>query len=246
MSSFATEDIALALDRGEMTPFFQPQIDLETGQIIAAEALSRWMRAGELVMPSDYIEIAERSGVICDIDLRMMRLAIESATRWRARGIDVGLSINVSIVTLSASAWARELLDHVADSGMPAELVTVEVTESRRVSEFENVVGELDALAKRGVAISIDDFGAGYADAHSLEMISASELKLDRSLLQGDLPPAAAAARLAHDRGLRLVAEGVETAEHEQRAVDLGCHRAQGFHFSPAVPSREFAELASQ
>lgn len=249
MKGYTAEEIAEGLGRGEILAYFQPQIDVTSGAIVAAEALSRWRHPTDgLVFPDEYIPTAERVGLIADIDRRMLALACEHVREWDAAGMPVGVSVNVSASRVAAGGLREQLLDCVEATGIDPGRLTVEITESQAITAVDGARELLSSLVEHGFGVSIDDFGTGHADAALLEVIPATEIKIDRSLMQQEDPAdAASAAALAHERGLRLVAEGVATLQQWRLASDLGCHRVQGFLVAEALtPTRMLQVLTAR
>lgn len=242
---YTEDEIVLAVRRDQIAAYFQPQVDIHSGAIVAAEALSRWLHpdAG-LLLPGEYVPVAESGGSIVDLDRRMLALACRHAREWSRIDDTIEFSVNVSAARVEAGGLVADVLQRLEASEIAPELLTIEITESQALSEVPAAAGILAELISAGVGVSIDDYGSGHADAALLDRIPATELKIDRSLLERhDATEAAAAARLAHERGLRLVAEGVSTPARWALARELGCHRAQGFLFAEPIPAAEFLEM---
>ncbi|MEV4689089.1 EAL domain-containing protein [Microbacterium sp. LWH3-1.2] len=235
--------LAHALDRSEITAWFQPQIDLVTHRVVAVEALCRWTHPDwGPVGPNEFIPIAEEDGMIGEIGRYMATQAIAVMSRW---GIDV--SVNVSPTQLQDSAfstWLGRLVDRISH---PARRLTLEITEGRRIGNVSAVVGRLDRLRAMGLGIALDDFGAGQASLTQLKRLHATELKIDRALVADESPSAertmGAAITVAHDAGIRVVAEGIETTRHLEKATSLGCDRGQGYLFARPMPRRQLDAL---
>lgn len=250
-SSIPEDELAGELRRafasGELTAFFQPLYDLKTGRVVALEALCRWKHpAHGLLLPDRFIQVAEHHGLIADLGRVMLEESGRRAAEWHRRGVHVGLSINVSPSELRPE-FADEVLSRLAELGLPAGTVTVEITESPQLSESHEEHLTLQKLLEGGVGIAIDDFGAGHTSLTSITRVPFTEVKIDRSLMQADSPGAdelvAECVEIARQRSAIVVAEGVETAEHLERALRWGCDRAQGFYFAPALPAEELEPL---
>lgn len=218
-----------ALERGELSAWFQPQFDLLTGDLVGAEALCRWQhpRLGA-VAPSDFIPVAEEDGSIDQIGRFM---ADEALSAMRAWGIDI--SVNVSPAQLVGSDftdWLEHQLRLVRGSD---RRLTIEITEGLHLDGVPAMVARLDRLRAAGLGIAIDDFGSGQASLTQLKRLHATELKIDRALVADDSPRAsetiADAVAVAHGAGVRVVAEGIETGPQLDRASRLGCDRGQGY-----------------
>jgi PAS domain S-box-containing protein len=245
--------LPLALERGELSVAFQPEVDASTHRIVGLEALARWHHPvlGE-VPPVRFIPVAEEIGLIADIGHFILRSAVAQAARWRSEGLgDVRVAVNVSAHQL----MDRSLVDHVlaclAETGFPAHLLELEVTESAALVDAHYPAEVLGELARRGVTISLDDFGTGYSNLGKLHHLAISTIKIDRSFLLEDeagstADPGAllhALVTLGRNLGLRVIAEGVETEEQLNRLRPQGLDAYQGFLFSRPVTAAEVLGL---
>lgn len=238
-----------ALDRGEFVLYYQPQVDLATGQVIAAEALIRWRHPEQgLVPPGRFIPVAEDSGLIVPIGAWVLREACRQIAAWDR----AGLPAIVVAVNLSAVQFKRDKIDEavaraIADAGIEPSRLELELTESLLISDTENVLTTVRHLKAIGVQLSIDDFGTGYSSLSYLKRFRVDKLKIDQSFvrdLASDPESAAivqAIIQMAHSLNLRTVAEGVETAQMLEIITRYQCNEAQGYHFSRPVPAEEFA-----
>ena len=232
-----------ALERSEITAWFQPQIDLVSNRVVAVEALCRWNHAEwGLVGPNEFIPVAEEDGMIAEIGRFMATQAIAVMAKW---GIDV--SVNVSPAQLQDSAFATWLGQLVERISRPARRLTLEITEGRQIGNVSAVVARLDGLRALGLGIAIDDYGAGQASLTQLKRLHATELKIDRALVIDDSPSAertmGAAIAVAHEAGIRVVAEGIETPQQLEKVKTMGCDRGQGYLFARPMPRAEMAAL---
>ncbi len=240
-----------AVERGEITARFQPQIDVRSRGIVAAETLARWEhpRRG-MIPPSVFIPIAEQSGAIDEIGDHMITLACDAALDWREAGHEVEVAVNVSATQLRDHEFARRLLSTVRSHDLDPRLLTIEVTESTEIIDVSAVAERLDWLRSVGMTISVDDFGTGHSSVEQVLDLRASELKIDQSLTQEVGAAArtllAAVITFAHDKGLRVVAEGIETESQLTRIVGLRCDRAQGYLLGRPIPKAEFDALLAQ
>jgi diguanylate cyclase (GGDEF)-like protein/PAS domain S-box-containing protein len=245
------KDLRLALERDEFTIYYQPQIDLKTGGIVGVEALLRWRHSQRgMVAPSDFIPVAEETGLITPIGEWVLRGACMQARKWQTLGYP---QLQVS-VNCSAQQFRQEgLLDVVArtlqQTGLPASSLELEITESVIVEHAEHVIARLKALDEIGLKLSIDDFGTGYSSLGYLKRFPIHELKIDQSFVRDigtdpdDAAIVSAIIALARSLGLRVVAEGVETAEQLAFLKKLGCDWAQGYLFSRPLPAEEIEPL---
>lgn len=240
-SDVVARDLPDAIAAHRLQMVFQPQIDLLSGDVVALEGLCRWTheRLGP-IPPSEFVAVAEATGAIHDLG----RFALAECCRYgrtlRERGERFGISVNVSPLQLATESFFDELERELADSGIPAADLILEVTEAEKLSDPEALVARLDIVRDWGITVSIDDFGSGFSSMDRATTLHAGELKLDRSLVaRDDRVAIASAVRDAHHAGMRVVAEGIETAEQLAVVRDAGCDRAQGYFISRPVPRRE-------
>ncbi|WP_213816788.1 EAL domain-containing protein [Glaciihabitans sp. dw_435] len=244
-------DLLGAVDRGEIVAHYQPQIELSSGDIVAAEALCRWNHPElGMVPPDTFIPIAENNGAIDGIGAFMAETACDWLGTHTMREQPIEISVNVSAIQLAEPDFYEKLATTIDASGVDPNLLTIEITESLRF-DTEAVSKRLSYLLSIGVGVSIDDFGTGYASVDQLLDLPATELKIDQSLVQDTSPASSvlmtAVVSLVHRRGARVIAEGVETDEQLARVREAGFDRAQGYLFAAPMPAGEFEQLlASQ
>ena len=233
------QELARAVERGEIEVAYQPVIDLGTGRPSMLEALARWRRPGQPAVPADvFIALAEESGAINKIGLEVLRRACQAAERWRKQpgNHDLGIAVNVSVHQVLAGHLADHVVEVLRETGLPPSRLTLEITESAALGDSARVAAEFARLQAMGVCIAVDDFGAGYSSLGLLMSLDVDALKIDRSLLDFDTTRRGslvmAIAELGHTLGLKVVAEGVETAQHLQRAREASCDAVQGFYLS--------------
>lgn len=227
-------DLPGAADRGELFAVFQPQWDVRSSRMVAVEALCRWRHPEfGVISPSVFIPAAESTGAIHAIGDFMINEACDFAASVQRRGIELDVSINVSVMQLTSARACERILARVAELGLDATRITVEVTESMEISDLDEVLRCLGTLRAQGVGISIDDFGVGNSSREQVIRLPTTEIKIDRSLVQRPVDEARVLVRevveLAAERGLRVVAEGVETDEQLAMVRSEGCDRVQGF-----------------
>jgi diguanylate cyclase (GGDEF)-like protein/PAS domain S-box-containing protein len=232
-------ELRRAVEREELRVVYQPIVDLSTGQVTAFEALVRWLHPERgLLGPASFLDVAEEAGLIVPIDRWVLREACLQLRRWAAHHPDRTVSVSVNLSPRQfAHAGLVEFVDStLTDTGVPAELVRLEITEGVLVGrDDENVLGR---LRERGVHLAIDDFGTGYSSLAYLHRLPISELKVDRSFLArdtGSLAIVGAVTTLAHNLGMGVVVEGVEHADHLALLRGFGADRVQGYLFSPPV-----------
>ena len=227
-------DLSRALDNGELFAYFQPQQELTTGRIVSVEALCRWQHPVlGLLSPALFIPIAEEAGTIHEIGLFMLEESCNAAAAWQAKDLDVEVSVNVSVAQLESGEFADRVIGRVRELSLRPGAVTVEIPESIEILDLPAVVERLDHLRASGVGVSIDDYGTGHTSREQLQELPITELKLDQSLVQTESLPLVQELKdlvaQVQERGIRVVAEGVETFVDLDRIRELGCDRAQGY-----------------
>jgi diguanylate cyclase (GGDEF)-like protein/PAS domain S-box-containing protein len=244
------QELARAVERGEIDVAYQPVIDLSTRQPGMLEALARWRRPGQPPVPADvFIALAEESGAINKIGLEVLRRACRACERWRQLPGFEGLriAVNVSVHQILAGHLADHVVEVLQDTGLPPTRLTLEITESAALDDSDRVAAEFARLQAMGVCIAVDDFGAGYSSLGLLMSLDVDALKIDRSLLDFDTTRRGslvmAIAELGHTLGLKVVAEGVETPQHLHRAREACCDAVQGYHLSRPLEEGMVAEF---
>jgi predicted signal transduction protein with EAL and GGDEF domain/DNA-binding response OmpR family regulator len=239
-----------ALERNELVLHYQPKVDAETGAIVGAEALMRWQRDGELIPPAQFIAVAEESGLIVPITEWAIDEVCRRLLGWSEAGVQpVPVSINISSRHIQRASLIEPVQRALATSGLSAELLELELTETVLMQNIEAALPLLQALKRLGVSISIDDFGTGYSSLSYLKRLPIDTLKIDRSFvreLESSNDNAAivtAIIAMGRSLNLRVVAEGVETRYQMQRLHEQGCRLMQGWLFAKAVAADAFLEL---
>jgi diguanylate cyclase (GGDEF)-like protein/PAS domain S-box-containing protein len=247
-------DLRVALERGELKLHYQPTIDLRTSKIVGFEALVRWQHPTRgLMSPLDFIPIAEGTGLIVPLGRWVLTEACRQAVEWTAQGADpVKMSVNVSVRQFDRDDLAAVVAEVLAETGMPAGQLCLEMTESVLMTDTEENLAQLVRLKALGVTLAIDDFGTGYSSLAYLRRFPVDTLKIDRSFVErigeqsDDVALANTIVQLGRSLGMTTVAEGIE--EYGQLAAlrDMGCDYAQGYYFSRPVPADEAARLLLQ
>jgi diguanylate cyclase (GGDEF)-like protein/PAS domain S-box-containing protein len=241
-----------AMERDWIVPYYQPKVDLRTGEIEGFEALLRWHHPGKGVQSPDTIAAAfEDLTIAAGLSDRMVERVIRDMRRWLDGGVEFGhVAINAAAAEFRSGDFAERLLARLAAADIPPERVQVEVTETVFLGRgAECVERTLKTLSAAGVTIALDDFGTGYASLSHLKQFPVDLLKIDRSFVRdlAERPDAAAIIRavinLGHSLDIRIVAEGIETAEQQARLTAQGCDFGQGFLYSPAVARDEVPAL---
>lgn len=243
-----------ALDAGEIAPWFQPQFD-SAGRVIGAEALARWLpRQGDPVAPTEFIPVAEDTGLIVALGDAMLEGACRRIASWAANPAleTIDVSVNVSALQFHHPEFVERVRAIVARTGAPAERLRLELTESLLLADIEDTIRKMTALRADGVRFTLDDFGTGYSSLAYLKRLPLDQLKIDQSFVRDALTDAndAAIVRtiivLAHTMEMQVIAEGVETDAVRSLLAADGCMAYQGFLYSPAVPAEQFEEMAAR
>jgi EAL domain-containing protein (putative c-di-GMP-specific phosphodiesterase class I) len=236
------QDLLGAAERGEMLAYFQPQWDVESLEMVAVEALCRWRHPVlGLIAPDVFIGLAEQSEAIHELGDFMIDATCDLAADLKEQDVALDVSLNMSVAQLVSSSACDRLIERIEQLHLDAPRITVEVTESVEIVDVAAVVGNLDSLRQRGVGVSIDDFGTGHSSREQVLRLPVTEIKIDRSVVQ-ELPGASLAHQavaLAEERGLRVVAEGIETPDQLEQVRALGCHRAQGYLWGRPKPREQ-------
>ncbi|MBI4936519.1 MAG: EAL domain-containing protein [Actinobacteria bacterium] len=241
-----------ALLRGELEVWYQPEVDLKSGSVVAFEALLRWRRPDGDVWTADrFVEIAEGTGLILDIGDWMLNQACIQGAAWAMLGAShpVMLRVNISAVQLAEVGLLDAIDGALAASGLEPELLCVEITETALLRRTAVVTSNLQGIHDRGISLAIDDFGTGYASLTYLDQHPIDVIKIDRSFVAhatDDGPGLVAGIiALARPLGIQIVAEGVEHADQVARLCQMGCGSAQGWFYSRAVCPDEATRLLS-
>jgi diguanylate cyclase len=240
-----------ALADGEFTLDYQPLIRLSDGALAGVEALARWRHAefGQ-ISPAHFIPAAEDTGLIVPLGMALLRQACTQAEAWRhATGATPMISVNLSVVQLHDPSTTPTVAAVLRDTGWPAELLQLEITESAIIGSGDEAIDALHTLAGLGIRLAIDDFGTGYSSLAYLAELPVHNLKLAASFLRGIATPTAnrtilpALINLSHDLGLTATAEGVETPYQAEYLRHLGCDWGQGYHLGRPAPAARITEL---
>jgi len=240
-----------ALERDEFELHYQPKVDLHSGRIVGVEALLRWRHPSlGLVAPSQFIPLAEETGLIVPIGRWVLNTACRQNMDWQRQGLPaVTVAVNLSMRQFADVNLLQDIAQALRDSGMPAKLLHIELTETMVMQNPARAEAMLKAITAMGIRVAMDDFGVGYSSLAQLKGFPIDTLKVDRSFIRNlpdseqDRAITTAIVAMAKTLGLKVVAEGVETAEQEAFLRGIGCDESQGYHFSRPVPPDEFAWL---
>jgi predicted signal transduction protein with EAL and GGDEF domain len=243
-----------AIEERRLELHYQPQIEVQSGRIIGAEALLRWNDPTRgYIPPATFIPIAEDCGLILPLGAWALERACREAMQWQRAGLGaIPVSVNFSGVQFKRQDVGELVKSVLADTHLPPSLLRVEITETSLMSASSRVTQTLQELRELGVRIELDDFGTGYSSLNQLRSLPLDRLKIDRSFVAAMLSDETTALitkaiiAMAQIIGLDVLAEGIETPEQLALIESLGCHKAQGFLFSKALPSAEFRALLAQ
>lgn len=247
VEEFALEQaLGAALNERQFVLHYQPQIRLETMQVVGYEALVRWQHPQfGLLYPDRFIALAERCGFIVALGWEVLRLALEELQRWQAQGCSTRMAVNISTLQLRQADFSERLLSEMGQRDLDFHCLELEITETFAVDAEGLAIEHLQRLRSAGMYISLDDFGQGYAGFAHLHALPLSQLKIDRALIAplsnsyDDNPIVTSTIILAKRLGLEVVAEGVETREQLVYLKLSGCDIAQGYHFSRPLPAEQ-------
>ena len=238
-----------ALERDELVVYYQPIIDLVTDELSHFEALVRWNHPTRgLLYPTDFIDVAEHTGLIVPLGNDVLDKACRQLASWQRAGevgADVRVSVNVSANQLDQPDFVRGVTETLERTGLTPEALQLEITESTLVRDPADTLQKLQQLEAMGIRLAVDDFGTGYASLQQLKSLPIKVVKIDRSFVMGlghdsdDEAIVSATIRMAHELGLAVTAEGVETAQQLQCLREMDCDDVQGFLFAPALPPEE-------
>jgi len=242
--------IRVGLERDEFFLQYQPEIELATGRVVAAEALVRWRSPpSAVVLPPDFLPLAEENGTIIPIGAWVLERAMQDLRAWRDKGIDLTLSINISARQLQQPELAEDVRQALATHGVPARSLRLEIPETALMDESEAAARTVRALQEAGVEIALDNFGTGYSSLGLVRGFALRVVKIDRSLVSSCPNKRECAAlvqavsAMARNLGLTVIAGGVETEEERRVVASLGCDRAQGNFIGRPIEAARIAEL---
>jgi diguanylate cyclase len=239
-------ELRRALDGGELVVHYQPKLDLQRGDVIGVEALVRWAHPHEgLLAPEDFIPMAEQTQLITALTARVLEQALEQTALWRAEGITLDLTVNVSARDLLDPGFPALVEELLGRHGVPATTLELDVTERAILEDPQETGQALRRLGALGVRIVLDDFGTGHSSLGRLRDLPFAQLKIDRSFIGGiqaddrDLQITRSAIDLGHSLDIVVVAEGLESPADWHRLAALGCDAAQGYALSHPLPADE-------
>ncbi|MFV2060465.1 MAG: putative bifunctional diguanylate cyclase/phosphodiesterase [Gammaproteobacteria bacterium] len=240
-------DLRKAINESLLSVYFQPKIDVRNNKIIGAEALLRWNHPERgFIPPVEFIPLAEQTGLISSLTDFVVNEALKNCNYWHQLGYPIVVSINISTHSLQNKSFPGFIIKAIRKHHLAPKYCNLEITESAFMKDPYKAKEILNEIRDFGIDISIDDFGTGYSSLAYLKQLPVSEIKIDRSFVmemtddQDDEVIVKITIDLAHNLGLKVVAEGVNNKETLQKLYELGCERVQGYLFSPAISEDEF------
>ena len=244
-----TGELRHAIDEGLLSFHYQPKIDIKSEFVVSVEALARWIHPVHgNVPPDEFILHAERTGLIGDLTRWAFDTALKDLVNWQQKGFDLSIAINLSARNLHEEGLPDMLDGMIRDYGVEPDRLVLEITESAIMIDPERAMEVVERLADLGFMLSIDDFGTGYSSLSYLRRLPVQELKIDQSFVaqmdesDGDLVIVRSTIDLAHNLGLTVVAEGIESGGHITLLRELGCDVGQGFHISQPLRESELTQ----
>ncbi|MEO6570061.1 MAG: EAL domain-containing protein [Ilumatobacteraceae bacterium] len=242
-----TGELRKGIERGEIVPYFQPIVDLESGRVVGYEVLARWLHPDRgLLPPHEFLPLAEETGLLVDLGARMLRDSLAQLARWRTAGhpfAGCSLSVNVGSRQLVDPHFYDVVSEALAQTGVDADSLWLEITETALLADVKTATIALRELRSLGLHLSVDDFGTGYSSLTYLKRFPVEAIKIDRSFVSGlgleqeDTTIVEAVVRLGQSLGLSVVAEGIESPLQLGRLRELGCDRGQGYLFGRPRPA---------
>jgi len=242
-----SSELRHGLERGEIVPYYQPIVDLRSGQLMGFEVLARWRHPDRgLLGPDQFLPMAEETGLIGDLGAAIVKASLAQLGRWHETVpslAGVSISVNVSVRQLVDSRFNTLVAEALAESGVRAESLWLEITETALMSDVKAATVALRNLRSLGLHLSVDDFGTGYSSLTYLKRFPVEAIKVDRQFVKGlgidaeDTTIVEAVVNLGKSLGLMVVAEGVETPLQLSRLRETGCDRAQGYLFGRPRPA---------
>lgn len=239
-------DLRRAIDSGEMSLHYQPQVDARDGRLEGVEALARWQHPEHgFISPGEFIPLAESTGLIGSLTFWVLDEALRQCAIWVKEGLNIKMSVNVSAPNLVDASFPDKVAALLLQRQLEPERLVLEVTESVFMQEPEHSLATLDRLKSMGISLSIDDFGTGYSSLAYLKRLPVHELKIDQAFIfdmltdENDAMIVSSTVALAHGLGLKVVAEGVETREVWDNLKALGCDTIQGYYVARPMPADE-------
>lgn len=251
LESDLTKEIPRGIRDNEFELHYQPRFSFVNGLVSSIEALVRWQHPVRgTISPGDFIPAAERSGMITTLGEWVLRTACRQARVWQnGEYLDIIVAVNISSQHFSEKSFVAKVAEILRETGLPAQNLEIEITESTFLEDSDQASQNVQHLKDLGVTVAIDDFGTGYANLAYLKLLHTDTLKIDREFVENilddsfDCAIAESIINLGGLRGMRIIAEGVETPEQVRRLLEIGCNEFQGFFFSRPLPATQIPKL---
>jgi len=250
---FSLDEILAGIRARQFEPFFQPNVNLQTGALAGAEALARWQHPERgLVGPSAFIPQLEQSGAIDELTFLMLEKAVSACRLFHDQGFPISISVNLSQVSLNDTRIAEKITRIVRDIGLDPKYIVLEVTESAAMTDVAYALETLMRLCMNGFVLSIDDYGTGYSTLQQLMRIPFSELKIDKSFVKGfadhevQLIVVESSIDIARKLQVRSLAEGVESQQEWDMLKTMGCDTAQGYFIARPMDTAAFTDFCAR
>lgn len=244
------ELLGKSIDKQEIYPVFQAKINMRTGELVGFEALCRWNYLGQVIPPSEYINILNNQGMIHNLDMYILRKTCQNLRKWEDMGIDYPtISVNISRKNLFIPNIEEIIHEITTETGIDPSKLDIEITESATEDEFSRLLNFITRMRQYGYKISIDDFGVGYSSLSLLHTIDADVIKFDKSFADNICSSnkveyiVESIVNYANKIGMTTIAEGVETKEQGLKLLDIGCDYCQGFYYGEPVSFEEAGEI---
>lgn len=240
-----------ALDNNEMIPYFQPKVDVNTGKMVGAEALARWLNPeGILIPPDDFVPLCEKTGLVTELDM----MIFDKVLRFQRKNLDMGtecipISVNFSRMHLLDKDFFDKISSKMHEYKIPPELIEIELTETAIFDNYDMITNFINKLHNEGFMVSMDDFGSGYSSLNMLKDISIDVLKIDKGFLSNTANNSkqriifTTIAQIAQKLDIKVVVEGVEISEHVELMREVGCSIAQGYFYSKPIDEDSFEKI---
>ncbi len=239
-----------AVAKHEFTPFFQPKVNMLTGELIGMEALCRWKHDGKYIFPDQFIPILDQQGLTHDLDMAILNETCRAIRKWLDMGLEPPrVSFNISRKNLFIPHIEEIILDIIKNNNVSTDRLEIEITETAKEDEIDRLIDFLAILKKKGLQIAIDDFGTGYSSLSLIHNINADIIKIDKSFVSALDSNSKSSVlvktiiQIAERLDMDVIAEGVETADEGKALIDMGCINAQGYYYSKPVDFESITEI---
>lgn len=243
-------DIRYAISKDEFKLYYQPIVDLQTENIIGVEALIRWYRPSVgFISPNDFIPIAERSGLIVDIEKWVLETSFKQKKEWELKGYELKMSVNISPKCLKGDTFISDIERHIERYNINKQEIQLEITETAAMNNIEEVINIINRLRTLDIKIALDDFGTGYSSLTYLRKLPVDVLKMDKAFIDNIKDNnknnfiVQSVINLAHNLNMQLVAEGIEVKKQVEYLKNSKCDLGQGYYFSRPLPSEDIDKL---